>query len=397
MGQDAHDLRREARQPAGRAVDAGRQRDRHPLGPPLHLGGRRKGAARAALSHRGRPRQADRLGGRRPGRRPFDADPRRDAHPPGRRRTERGSAHGDRARDPGQQSQMSKPLEGIKVVEFGQNLAGPYCGQILAFLGADVVKIERPEGDDARKWGPPFLEGNALSFIALNRGKKSITCDLGDSKQREALIERIGQADIFVHNLRADVPAKFGIDGATLTKRFPRLIYADLGAFGHTGPWKERPGYEPIIQAVAGLFSVNGDPSGPESAIGVLAALARRTTTGQGSLVNTSLFESGLMWASNHIAGYSVTGKMPARQGSGHPSLTPYQAFGCTDGLLMVCPGNDRLWRKFAEVLGHPEWPDEPRYKRNVDRMKERDVLLPAIAEIMKKESRAYWSAKLDA
>jgi crotonobetainyl-CoA:carnitine CoA-transferase CaiB-like acyl-CoA transferase len=306
----------------------------------------------------------------------------------------------------------ARPLEGVKVVEFGQNLAGPYCGQILAFLGAEVVKIERPEGDDARKWGPPFLEGDALGFIALNRGKKSITCNLGDKKQREALVERIGQADIFVHNLRADVPAKFGIDGATLTKRFPRLIYADLGAFGHTGPWKERPGYEPIIQAVAGLFSVNGDPSGPESrigvsiidlstgmwtAIGVLAAFAKRTATGQGSLVNTSLFESGLMWASNHIAGYSVTGKMPARQGSGHPSLTPYQAFHCTDGLLMVCPGNDRLWRKFAEVLGHPEWPDEPRFKRNVDRMKERDVLTPAIADIMKKESRAYWSAKLDA
>ena len=306
----------------------------------------------------------------------------------------------------------TSPLHGIKVVEFGQNLAGPYCGQILAFLGAEVVKIERPEGDDARKWGPPFLEGDALGFIALNRGKKSITCDLADAKQREALIERIGRADIFLHNLRADVPAKFGIDGPALTKRFPTLIYADLGAFGHTGPWKDRPGYEPIIQAVAGLFSVNGDPSGPESrigvsiidlstgmwtAIGILAALAKRTATGQGSLVNTSLFESGLMWASNHIAGYSVTGRMPPRQGTGHPSLTPYQAFECSDGPLMICPGNDRLWRKFAEVLGHPEWPDEPRYKRNVDRMKERDVLLPAIAAIMKKQSRAHWSAKLDA
>jgi crotonobetainyl-CoA:carnitine CoA-transferase CaiB-like acyl-CoA transferase len=309
-------------------------------------------------------------------------------------------------------TQRPGPLQGLKVVEFGQNLAGPYCGQILAFLGAEVVKIERPEGDDARKWGPPFLEGDALGFIALNRGKKSITCDLADKNQREALIERIGRADIFVHNLRADVPAKFAIDGPTLCEKFPRLIYADLGAFGHTGPWKLRPGYEPIIQAVAGLFSVNGDPSGPESrigvsiidlstgmwtAIGVLAALAKRSATGQGSLVNTSLFESGLMWASNHIAGYAVTGKMPARQGSGHPSLTPYQAFQCSDGLLMVCPGNDRLWRKFAEVLGHPEWPDESRFLRNVDRMKERDVLLGMIVEIMGKQSRAHWSAKLDA
>src|SRR5882757_1884309 len=274
----------------------------------------------------------------------------------------------------------AKPLAGLKVVEFGQNLAGPYCGQILAFLGAEVVKVERPEGDDARKWGPPFVEGDGTGFIALNRGKKSITCDLADPAQREALIERIGAADV--------------------------------GAFGHAGPWKERPGYEPIIQAVAGLISLNGDPSGPESrvgvsiidlstgmwtAIGILAALAKRTATGEGSLVNTSLFESGLMWASNHIAQYSVTGKMPPRQGTGHPTLTPYQAFECSDGPLMICPGNDRLWRKFAEVLGHPEWPDEARYLRNVDRMKERDVLLPAIAEIMKRQNRAYWSAKLDA
>jgi len=307
---------------------------------------------------------------------------------------------------------MTKPLQGIKVVEFGQNLAGPYCGQILAFLGAEVVKVERPEGDDARKWGPPFIAGDAVGFIALNRGKKSITCDLADKAEREALIERIGQADIFVHNLRADVPAKFGIDGATLTRRFPRLIYADLGAFGHLGPWKDRPGYEPIIQAVAGLISLNGDPSGPEArigvsiidlstgmwtAIGVLAALANRTATGRGSLVNTSLFESGLMWASNHIANYTMTGRMPARQGTGHPSLTPYQAFDCSDGPLMVCPGNDRLWRKFAEALGHPQWPDEPRFKTNVERMQHRELLLGMIEGIMKRQSRAEWSAKLDA
>ncbi len=309
-------------------------------------------------------------------------------------------------------STAAGPLAGIKVVEFGQNLAGPYCGQILAFLGAEVVKVERPEGDDARKWGPPFVEGDATGFIALNRGKKSITCDLADPAQREALIERIGAADIFVHNLRADVPAKFGFDGATLIKRFPRLIYADLGAFGHAGPWKDRPGYEPIIQAVAGLISLNGDPTGPEArigvsiidlstgmwtAIGVLAALARRTATGEGSLVNTSLFESGLMWASNHVAGWSVTGKMPPRQGTGHPSLTPYQAFECSDGPLMICPGNDRLWRKFAEALGHPEWPDEERFRTNVQRAERRELLLGMIADIMKEHPRAYWAARLDA
>src|SRR5262249_30346719 len=173
-----------------------------------------------------------------------------------------------------------------------------------------------------------------------------------------------------------------------------------------------RPGYEPIIQAVAGLISLNGDPTGPEArigvsiidlstgmwtAIGILAALARRTATGQGSLVNTSLFESGLMWAANHIANYTATGRRPPRQGTGHPSLTPYQAFDCSDGPLMVCLGNDRLWRKFAEALGHGEWPDEPRFKTNVERMQHREELLGMITDIMKGGSRAHWSARLDA
>lgn len=303
-------------------------------------------------------------------------------------------------------------LNGIKVVEFGQNLAGPYAGQILAFMGAEVTKIERPEGDDARKWGPPFVGGDATGFVALNRGKSSVVCDLADPAQRDALVERIGAADVFLHNLRADVPAKFGIDAATLAARFPALVYADLGAFGHVGPWQMRPGYEPIIQAVAGLVSLNGDPGGPPArigvsivdlstgmwtAMGVLAALVRRARTGRGCVVNTSLFETGLMWASNHVAGWSVAGQVAPRQGTGHPSLTPYQAFECADGPLMVCPGNDRLWRKFAEALGRPEWPDEPRYRTNVDRMRNRDGLLADIAAIMRAEPRSVWSSRLDA
>ena len=210
-------------------------------------------------------RQAHGVGGRRPRRRPRHADPwrhghdqgpaaralvSRDAHPPRRRGPERGAAHGDRARDPGQQPAMTaRPLAGIKVVEFGQNLAGPYAGQILAFLGAEVVKVERPEGDDARKWGPPFVEGDGTGFIALNRGKKSITCDLADKAQREALIERIGAADIFVHNLRADVPAKFGIDGADADQevsapdlRRPRRLRTRRPMEGAAGLRADHPG-----------------------------------------------------------------------------------------------------------------------------------------------------------
>ena len=218
---------------------------------------------------------------------------------------------------------MSKPLpeaiDGIKVVEFGQNLAGPYCGQILAFLGADVVKVERPEGDDARKWGPPFVEGDAAE---LHRAQPRQEVDHLRSR-RQGRARGSDRAHRRGGHLRAQSAGptcrpSSASTAPTLTKRFPRLIYADLGAFGHVGPWKERPGYEPIIQAVAGLdLAERRSRPGPEArigvsiidlstgmwtAIGVLAALAQRTATGRGSLVNTSLFESGLMWASNHVA-----------------------------------------------------------------------------------------------
>ncbi len=308
------------------------------------------------------------------------------------------------------------PLSGIKVIEFGQNLAGPYCGQILAFLGAEVIKIERPEGDDARRWGPPFIneepDAPAVVFVALNRGKQSVVIDLREADQCKRLVDMIAEADVFVHNLRVDVPKRFGFDAEGLTKRFPRLIYANLGAFGHKGPWRDRPGYEPIIQAVAGLMSVNGDPVAPPArvgvsiidlstgmwtAIGILAALAGRAATGKGTVVDTSLFETGLMWVSTHAAQYSTSGEPPRRLSSGHPSLAPYQAFECSDGPLMVCPGNERLFQKFAEVLGRTDWLSDPRYATNTVRVARRDEVNGIVTEIMKEKPRAHWSEKLDA
>lgn len=304
------------------------------------------------------------------------------------------------------------PLSGIKVVEFGQNLAGPYCGQILAFLGAEVTKIERPGGDDARRWGPPFVGEDAVIFTALNRGKTSVTCDLADPAQCEALIEMIGASDVFVHNLRADVPAKFGIDDATMRARFPKLVYANLGAFGHKGPWAQRPGYEPIIQAVAGLISLNGDPSGPPArvgvsiidlstgmwtAMGILAALYQRDQTGAGAIVDASLFETGLMWASTHLASFSVSGEVPPRQSTGHPSLAPYQVFECADGPLMICPGNERLWQKFVKVLGHEEWIEDPRFLTNRDRVAHREIIVGLVSDVMAPRPRAAWMEELSA
>lgn len=307
------------------------------------------------------------------------------------------------------------PLSGIKVLEFGQNLAGPYCGQILTFLGATVVKIERPEGDDARRWGPPFIDEDdtpAVAFVALNRGKKSTVIDLNQKEDCGRLINLIGDSDIFLHNIRVDVPKTFGFDSHTLTKKFPKLIYANLGAFGHKGPWKERPGYEPIIQAMAGLMSINGDPTAPPArvgvsiidlstgmwtAIGILSALAQRSNTGKGCVIDTSLFETGLMWVSTHAAMFSSAGIIPQRLSSGHPSLAPYQAFTCADGPLMVCPGNERLWQKFATALGQTQWITNPNYLTNELRVARRDEINKMVESIMVMQSRGYWQQRLDA
>lgn len=310
------------------------------------------------------------------------------------------------------QQAVPRPLQGLRVVEFGQNLAGPYCGQVLAELGAEVIKVERPSGDDARSWGPPFIGEDAVGFIAINRGKRSVAVDLGREEEKAALIELIGTADVFLHNLRPGVTEKFGIDGASLAARFPRLVYADISAFGHTGPLKLKPGYEPLIQAFSGLVTVNGDPSGPPArvgasivdlgtgmwtTIGILAALLQRQATGRGCVVNTSLFETGLAWMSGHIATFTATGRPPQRQGTGHPQLVPYQAFETANGPLMVTPGNDRLWRKFAEVLGRPDWPDDPRFVDNKSRFAHKAELLEMIGAILAGDTKESWAAKLEA
>ena len=303
-------------------------------------------------------------------------------------------------------------LKGIKVVEFGANLAGPFCGQILSDLGADVVKVERPSGDDCRLWGPPFIGDSSVGFVAINRGKKSVAVDLDDGAQRQGLIRLIGEADVYLHNMRAGVMEKFGIDGASMLARFPRLIYADVSAFGHRGPMARKPGYEPLLQAYSGLVSVNGDPSGPPArigasvvdygtgmwtAIGILAGLVNRAQTGKGCVVSTSLFETALMWMSTHVASFTASGRLPQRQGTGHPQLTPYQAFETANGPLMITPGNDRLWSRFCEVLGRPEWPADPRFIDNRSRAEHRELLLGMIQEIMKTDTKESWAAKLDA
>ena len=303
-------------------------------------------------------------------------------------------------------------LGGITVVELGQNLAAPYAASIFGELGANVIKIEKDGGDDCRGWGPPFVDGTSTSFHLMNRNRKSIVLSL-DQPQDKAVFDRlIAKADIFIHNLRPGVEEKLGVDAAALMRLNPRLIYCGMNAFGHAGPMESKPGYEPLLQAFAGLVSVNGDPAGPPSrvgpsivdmgtgmwtVIGALTALLNRQATGQGSVVQTSLFETALGWVSRHVADYGATGKIPPRVGTGHNSLTPYQAFEAADGPVVIAAGNDRLFAKMAGVLGHSEWVNDPRFATNAERTRNRDTLLPMIVELVRLRPAQQWTDLLEA
>lgn len=303
-------------------------------------------------------------------------------------------------------------LAGIKVVELGQNLAAPYAAGIFGELGAEVVKVEKEGGDDARGWGPPFVEGASTSFHLMNRNKQSVVLSLDRPSDKEAFMSLIAEADIFIHNLRPGVAEKLGITAQELMAHNPRLVYCEMNAFGHAGPLQQKPGYEPLLQAFSGLVSVNGDPAGPASrvgpsivdlgtgmwtVIGALAALQERQRTGKGSIVSTSLFETALGWVSRHVADYGATGKIPPRVGTGHNSLTPYQAFEAADGPLVIAAGNDRLFAKLAAVLGHPEWPEEERFATNAQRTRHRETLLPLIVEIVRGRTVQDWIDVLEA
>ena len=266
---------------------------------------------------------------------------------------------------------MKGVLDGVRVVELGQVLAGPFAGAIFADLGADVIKVEKPDGgDDARRMGPDFRHGDALNFHEFNRGKKSVTLDLKSPEGVEALHGLLAEADTMLHNLRPGAAEALGIGAQAVTARHPHLIYCEMSAFGHIGPERLRPGYEPLLQAFGGLSSITGEPDGPPvrmgasvvdqgtglwTVLGALAMLERRHRTGQGGVVNTSLFETALLWAGQKISAYVNMGKLPERHASGHPNLTPYEAFDAADGPVLVCCGNDRLFAKFATELGHAE------------------------------------------
>jgi crotonobetainyl-CoA:carnitine CoA-transferase CaiB-like acyl-CoA transferase len=304
-------------------------------------------------------------------------------------------------------------LEGIRVLELGQVLSAPFAGAILGDLGAEVLKIERVEGgDDARRMGPDFRHGDALTFHMVNRNKQSVALDL-KSEAGKADFERLAaSADILIHNLRPGAPEALGIDGPSLTSRHPRLIYCAISAFGHIGPMKDRPGYEPLIQAYSGLSSTNGGPDDPPMRLGVavcdqgtgmwivigaLAALQRRHTTGRGTIVTASLLETALVWAAQRGDAWVNEGRMPPKHRSGHPALVPYEAFDAKDGPFIICCGNDRLFAKLARELGKPEWSEDERFATNRARLNNKTTLTVLMSEILRAQPRASWIERLEA
>lgn len=306
------------------------------------------------------------------------------------------------------------PLTGIRVIEIGQALAGPLAGAILADMGADVIKVEKPDGgDDARQWGPPFGPDGVTSlyFYGQNRNKRSITLDLknpDDIAKLEALCET---ADILIQNLRPGVTEKLGIDGASLCSRHPRLIYCNISSYGQTGPLRYHPGFDPLLQAYGGMMAMTGRPAedpnfcgasindkatGMLCIIGALAALRQRDATGKGSIIDTSLFESAVHWVEGPLTTYFATGNAPSRHGTGGITIVPYQSFKAADHPFVIAAGNDRMFAACATVLGHPEWGSDPRFATAAQRVENKETLIAAMQTAIAQKPRDAWIANFE-
>ena len=310
-------------------------------------------------------------------------------------------------------SNAGQSLSGIKVVEIGSSVAAPYAAWILAALGADVIKVERPgTGDDARQWGRKFEDGSSSYFHALNRDKRGITIDMTDPAECQWLRDYCtNEADVVIQNMRPGSIDKFGLGADDLTKANPKLIYCNLWAFGATGPMKEKPGYDPLMQAYGGLMSVTGHEgeapirvgtsiidmgTGLWCAIGILSAIKHRGDTGKGSVVDASLYETSVAWMANVSSTVQVDGRPPEKEGSGARGMAPYQAYECSDGHLIVAAPNDRLFSKLSDVLGHPEWPLDPRFDGNMNRYKNLAELNALLEPAFKLNTRRHWRDSFD-
>ena len=300
-----------------------------------------------------------------------------------------------------------QPFSGLVVVELGHSVAAPFAAHILSELGAKVVKIEKKDGDDARQWGPPFWEGASALFQALNRNKASVVCDFHDPAHVQAVKSYIqAEADVVLQNLRPGQVEKIGIDGPTLCATKPGLIYCNLGAFGSEGPLKDRPGYDPLMQAFGGIMSTTGEEGRPAvrvgasivdmgtgmwAMIGILTALYERQKTGVGRVVDVSLFETATSWVSLLASQYLASGQLAQKQGSGASGIVPYKAYATQDGEIVVAAGSDGLFKRLAQAVNHPEWLEDPRFVDNPTRVQHQGALYGLLDEILLRRDTQAW------
>ncbi len=315
-------------------------------------------------------------------------------------------------------------LAGVRVLDLSRVLAGPWCTQTLADLGADVIKVERPgSGDDTRGWGPPFLkdaEGHdtaeAAYYLGTNRNKRSLTLDLAQPEGQE-LVRRLAlQSDVLVENFKVGDMARYGLDAAAMLALNPRLVYCSITGFGQTGPYRDRAGYDYAVQAMGGLMSITGERDdavggGPQkvgvavadlftgmyATVAILAALRHRDATGQGQAIDLALLDSQVAMLANLGANYLVTGQAPGRAGNAHLNIVPYQVFEVADGHLVLAVGNDGQFAKFCAIAGQPGWAEDARFAKNADRVRHREQLVPMVAAVMRTRAKADWLQALEA
>jgi crotonobetainyl-CoA:carnitine CoA-transferase CaiB-like acyl-CoA transferase len=304
------------------------------------------------------------------------------------------------------------PLAGTRVVDLTSSLAGPTCTQILAALGADVVKIEHPgRGDEARAWGPEFFEGGSVMFFAANASKRSLALDVKAPEGRDVLLRLVDNADVFVQSMRPGTAERLGFGADALRARNDRLVYCSIGAFGKRGPLADAPGYDPLMQAFTGLISVTGEPDRPGvrvgtslidigtgvwAALGIVSALLERTSTGRGREVDVSLLETGLSLVGYQLTDALRSGNSPQRYSTAFPLIAPYEVFATADGELMIAAANDGLFAQLCERIGLPDLVEDERFRTNPDRLEHRDELLPPIRERLATETTAAWLERLD-
>lgn len=315
-------------------------------------------------------------------------------------------------------------LAGVRVLDLSRVLAGPWCTQTLADLGADVIKIERPgSGDDTRAWGPPYLkdaEGQdtpeAAYFLGANRNKRSLAVDLSKPEGQAIVRKLAGQVDVLVENFKVGDLARYGLDAQSLLAEHPGLVICSITGFGQTGPYAERAGYDYAVQGMGGLMSVTGErddlPGGGPQKVGVavadlftgmyatvaiLAALRHRDATGQGQVIDMALLDTQLAMLANLGSNYLCSGKAPGRMGNAHANIVPYQVFEASDGHLILAVGNDRQFAKFCDIAGRPDWAADPRFATNAERVRHRAILVPQLEEALRQRPRADWLAALEA